>query len=73
MHRKQCWYLSPFLSLSLFAFAFAFALVSILLFSGPVFVGIVMSVKELGSDYYPYAEALKARGDISYAKLASLG
>jgi hypothetical protein len=36
-------------------------------------VGIVMSVKALGPDYYPYAEALKERGDIDCAKLASLG
>ncbi len=39
----------------------------------PVLVGIVMSVKALGSDHYPYAEALKERGDIDCAKLASLG
>ncbi len=36
-------------------------------------VGMVMSVKTLGPDYYPYAEALQERGDIDYAKLASLG
>ncbi len=35
-------------------------------------VGMVMSVKALGPDYYPYAEALQERGDIDYAKLTSL-
>jgi hypothetical protein len=64
---------SAFLSLSLFAFAFAFAFVALPSDFLSCLVGIVMSVKALGSDYYPYAEALKERADIDYAKLASLG
>ncbi len=50
---------------------FCLCICPLILFS--YLVGIVMSVKALGPDYYPYAEALKERGDIDFAKLASLG